>query len=158
MKPRNNNTMSNPAHEHDTERAKARLAKISPADKLARVKAWLQERIDEAEKVPAEKWKVCKNPKGTFIRKDDPYSIGVPMDICRLWNSTALANNAAFIASSRTAAPMAYKGLLVAIEGLERNANEQEICSGAFTPCPTPAAHRAIKALTSILNLFPDDL
>lgn len=123
---------------------------MNPTDtqKLARVKAWLNQRIEEAGKVPAEKWKVCKNPKGTFIRKDDPYSIGVPMDICRLWNSTALADNAAFIASSRTAAPAAYKALLAEIKAHEDHAHTGYGPLSEF--CNT--------RLMTLLTLFPNDL
>ena len=90
--------------------------------KLARFKADLQAFVELAEKVPAEKWKVSKNPKGTFIRKDDPYSVGVPTDICRLWNSTALEANAAFIAQARTMGPMGCKAILAEIIAHEEHA------------------------------------
>lgn len=86
---------------------------------IEQIKTALQAHIAEAEAVPAKKWRVRKSAHGTFICKDDDHSVGIPTDVCRLWNSSALEANALFIAHARTMSPAACKCLLLAIEGLE---------------------------------------
>ena len=88
---------------------------------IEQIKNALKAHIAEAEEVPAKKWKVRKSAHGTFICKDDDHSVGIPTDVCRLWNSSALEANATFIAHARTMSPAACKCLLLAIEGLERH-------------------------------------
>lgn len=86
---------------------------------IEQIKSALRQHIAEAEAVPATKWKIRQSNHGTFICKDDSHLVGVPTDVCRLWNSSALEANATFIAYARTMSPTACKCLLLAIEGLE---------------------------------------
>lgn len=90
---------------------------------IEQIKDALKTHIAEAEAVPAKKWRVRKSAHGTFICKDDDHSVGIPTDVCRLWNSSALDANATFIAHARTMSPAACKCLLLAIEGLESDAS-----------------------------------
>jgi hypothetical protein len=118
--------------------------------KLARVKAWLTERIAEAEKATAGPWAV--HPSVAQVDAFTPH----PVPVCQLLWPTELRTeaeteaNAAFIATSRTAAPIAYRGLLVSIEGLEKIA--KPALGGK------QQQWEAQETLTSIINLFPDDL
>jgi hypothetical protein len=93
---------------------------------IEQIKTALQTHIAEAEAVPAKKWRVRKSAHGTFICKDDDHSVGIPTDVCRLWNSSALEANALFIAHARTMSPAACKCLLLAIEGLGKVAYIKE--------------------------------
>lgn len=88
---------------------------------IEQIKDALKTHIAEADAVPAKKWRVRKSAHGTFICKDDDHSVGIPTDVCRLWNSSALEANATFISHARTMSPAACKCLLLAIEGLEED-------------------------------------
>lgn len=118
---------------------------MNPTDtqKLARVKAWLNQRIEEAAQCHDGPWKLYDDDHHGFfdVKASD-------IHIAMMCSGELERNDAAFIASSRTAAPAAYKALLAEIKAHEDHAHTGYGPLSEF--CNT--------RLMTLLTLFPNDL
>ena len=88
-------------------------------EELAALKAALKQHIEEAEKVPSKKWKTSFRPKGLFIQNANPHDVGVPNDVCRIYNCACSNEFATFMVQARTMSPLACRIALEAIKALE---------------------------------------
>ena len=74
--------------------------------------------------ITPQKWKTRTSKGAVFVSRAEGHAVGIPMDVCRVWQSSHTAANAQFIA----AAPVMAKALerLLACPDLAFDAMEPE--------------------------------
>lgn len=92
---------------------------MTTEEHLAKIKSKCREILELSKARTPGEWKINKSVKGTFVRRADPYKVGEPNDVCRIWNCSRSEGNAAYIAASAEVLEASCRSTIAAIEGLQ---------------------------------------
>jgi hypothetical protein len=123
---------------------------VTTEEHLAKIKSKCREILELSKARTPGEWKINKGVKGTFVRRADPYKVGEPNDVCRIWNCSRSEGNAAYIAASAEVLEASCRSTIIAIEESQEHQYIGEPESDYFERQP--------QIIKQIIEAWPEEL